>query len=353
VKRPLFVCGAGAVTPAGLNAAQTCAAIRASLSAFEEMVLAEPFGATQIVARIPAHWRLRRTEGEWLVNMAARALSEALETGAHQPEATIVLLTPPESFREHPAYADIAPGRLLAAVLAAIGRRFHPASRAVDGGAAASVGVLERGLELLDGEGATQLLVGGVDSLVNSGDLGRLGRAGRLKGDDNAQGLVPGEAAAFVRLRTEVETGAPFAAAIWGVGAAREADSVLSERYSQGGALLAAFRGAVAGQGPREPDIGFVVSNGNGERYSGWEAMIARPRFFRTRREILPTAYPAMTCGDVGAAGGALALIVAADSLTRGYAPAPIALCELASEGGLRAAATIGEVGRQGPVGTG
>ena len=78
VKRPLYVAGAGAVTPAGLNAPQTMAAFRASLSAFQETVLSEPFGASQVVARIPSHRRLRRTEGEWLINMAVRAISEAM-----------------------------------------------------------------------------------------------------------------------------------------------------------------------------------------------------------------------------------------------------------------------------------
>lgn len=347
MKRPLYVAGAGAVTPAGLNARQTIAAIRASLSAFEEKILTDPFGAVQIVSRIPTHYQLRRTEGEWLVNMAARAMGEALRTGEIEPEATAILLTPPESFRNHPAYSDIAPPDFLAAVIAATGQKFHAASRAVDGGAAASIGLLERAVELVEQQDVEQVLLGGVDSLVNDMDFARLGRAGRLKGADNAQGLVPGEAAAFVRLTREPEGKAYVHAAIHGVGLAQEQDSVLSERYSQGRALLGALRDAVAGTGPSEPDIDFVISNGNGERYSGWEQLITRPRFYRTRREILPTAYPAMTIGDIGAAGGALALMLAADSFLRDYAPGPTVVCELASENGLRAAAVMARMARR------
>ncbi|WP_164781898.1 hypothetical protein, partial [Mesorhizobium sp. M7A.F.Ca.MR.148.00.0.0] len=158
----------------------------------------------------------------------------------------------------------------------ATGQKFHAASRAVDGGAAASIGLLERALELMEQEGVEQVLLGGVDSLVNDTDFARLGRAGRLKGTDNAQGLVPGEAAAFVRLTQNPEGKARVHAAIHGVGLAQEQDSVLSERYSQGRALLGALRDAVNGSGPSEPDIDFVISNGNGERYSGWEQLIAR-----------------------------------------------------------------------------
>lgn len=344
MKRPLYIAGAGAVTPAGLNAPQTVAAIRAGLSAFEEMILNEPLGATQIVARIPAHSRLRRTDGQWLVNMAARAVGEALRSGTRASETTAILLTPPESFRNHPAYGDIAPPDFLTAVMSATGQKFHAASRAADGGAAASIGLLERASEMMEQQGVEQVLLGGVDSLVNDTDFARLGQAGRLKGEDNAQGLVPAEAAAFVRLTRAPEGKAHVHTAVHGVGMALEPDSVLSERYSQGRALLGALRDAVNGSGPSEPDIDFVISNGNGERYSGWEQLITRPRFYRTRREILPTAYPAMTIGDIGAAGGALALMLAADSFLKDYAPGPTAVCELASENGLRAAAVMARV---------
>ncbi|TIV86412.1 MAG: hypothetical protein E5V78_14030 [Mesorhizobium sp.] len=196
----------------------------------------------------------------------------------------------------------------------------------------------------MEQNGVQQVILGGVDSLVNDTDLGRLGRAGRLKGADNAQGLVPGEAAAFVRLTRAPEESARFHAVIQSVGLAQEKDNVLSDRYSQGRALLSALRDAVNDSGLSEGHINFVVSNSNGERYSGWEQLIARPRFYRTRREVLPVAYPAMTIGDIGTAGGALALMLAADSLLNDYAPGPTAICEVASEKGLRAAAVVARV---------
>ncbi|MEI8720151.1 MULTISPECIES: beta-ketoacyl synthase N-terminal-like domain-containing protein [unclassified Mesorhizobium] len=298
-------------------------------------------GETITVARVPARSRLRQNEGEWLANMAARAINEAMRTGQVRTEATAILMTPPESFREHSAYGDIRPPAFLGAIIAATGQHFHPASRAVDGGAAASLGLLERAIYILETEGAEQVLLGGVDSLVNDTDLARLARAGRLVGDDNAQGLVPGEAAVFVCLTREPKTVGPVHVAIHGVGTAQESDGVLSERFSQGRAMLGALRDAISGSGPAEPDINFVVSNGNGERYSGWEQLMVRQRFYRTRREVLPTAYPAMTIGDIGAAGGAMALMLAADSFMNDYAPGPTAMCEVASEGGLRAAAVM------------
>lgn len=344
MKHPLFVCGAGAVTAAGLDSRQTIAAIRAGLSAFEETMLIEPFGELQIVARIPMHWRLRRTEGEWLVNMAVRALNEALESGANPSEETAVLMTLPETFREHPGYTDISQSNFLTATFAAGRHRFHSSSSAIDGGAAAGIGMLERVETLLSQTGVRQVLLGGVDSLLNNRDISRLAEANRLRNEENSQGLVPGEAAAFVRITREPEAKARLMAAIHGAGLATEVDSALSGRYSQGRALLNALRNAVNGGKPSEPDIVFVVRNSNGERYDGWEQMIAHPRFYRTLRKTLPTAFPAMTVGDVGAASGALALMLAADSFTKGYAPGSVAMCEVASEGGLRAAAVVSRV---------
>lgn len=341
MKRPLYIVGGGGVTPAGLDRRQTLAAIRASLSAFEEIALSDPFGTTQVVARIPSHWRLHPSEGGWFVNMAVRAIDEAMRDSSVPAEATALLITTAEQFRTHLAFDDIPLADFLGAVLKRSGRSFHPSSRLFHGGAAASVGMIERALALFEQAGVAEVLLGGVDGFVNERDLARIGAAGRLRGPGNAQGLVPGEGAAFVRLSRTPPQGARTAAAIHGVGMAEEADTVLGERHSQGRAMLAALRGAVGGDGPREPDIAFVVSNGNGERYAGLETMIARARFYQTHREMLPTAYPAMTVGETGAASGALALMLAADSLVGGYAPGPAAMCEVASEGGLRAAAVV------------
>jgi len=335
------------VTPGGLSAPQTLAAIRASISSFGPFALSEPAGAVQVAAMVPAHWKLKRSDGEWLQNMAARAIGEAMEVSSVPAEATALLVVPPESFRRHPAYRMVPPHDILAALIRASGFAFHCASRAIDGGAAAAIGLLGHADELLRDATVTQVLLGGVDSLVNQVDMARLARVGRLKSDDNAQGVLPGEGAVFVRLTRHADVEGQTAAAIRSYGTAQEEDSVLTENYSQGRAQLAAFRDAVNDeQGLREADISFIASNANGERYLAWEQLIARPRFFRTRRKIFPTAYPSMTVGDMGSAGGPMTLLLAADSLCSGYAPGPVAMCEISSEGGLRAAAIVSEISR-------
>lgn len=343
---PLYVTGSGAVTAAGLTAPQTCAAIRAGVTGFLMETLSDPFGAEQTVARVPANWRLKSEAGRWLVNLAARAIREAMQDAdAANPgltERTALFLTPPESRRDHPAYADIAPSALLDAVATACGTTFHPASRAIDGGAAAGLGLLAQASALL-GQGAVdRVMLAGVDSLVNPIDLARLAAANRLAGGGTSQGLVPGEGAAAVMLSARAPSGPRPTCAILSIATAREENSVLSEGFSQGRAMLSALREASRkGEADGEPFVDFVVSNGNGERYAAWESMITRARFYRTRRDRTPAAMPAMSAGETGAASAALALVVVRDAFALGYAPGRVAMAEIASDDGLRSAAML------------
>lgn len=340
MSKPLFIRGAGAVTPGGLDLPQTLAAFLATLTAAAVEPLPEPFGVSQALARVPADGRLRPDEGRWLVNLAARAIGEALAGEPVARGSVALLATLPDPDRGHPAYDGRAPGDLLDAIAAAAGGPFHPASRSFDGGAGGIAALLSRAREILEREGATDVLVGGVDSLLNTADLDRLRAAGRLKGPNDAQGLVPGEGAAFVRLalRPRPDTAVPVSIA--GVGHGTEVDHAGGPRFSQGRGGLAALRAAVA-IGPAEPEIAFLVSNANGERHRALEDMITHARFYRTRRPLTPIALPAMTVGEVGAASGALAIAVAADALARGHAPGPVAMCEIGSETGQRSAVLV------------
>jgi 3-oxoacyl-[acyl-carrier-protein] synthase I len=343
---PLYITGAGAVTAAGLTAPQTCAAIRAGVTGFSMETLSDPFGAEQTVARIPANWRLKRDAGQWLVNLAVRAIREAVQDAAEADpvpmERTALFLTPPEGHRGHPAYEFSAPAAILEAIFAACEMTFHPSSRAVDGGAAAGLGLLAQASALLALGTVDRVILAGVDSLVNPTDLARLAAANRLAGGSNSQGLIPGEGAAAVVLSPRPPEATRPTCAILSVASAREENSVLSEGFSQGRAMLAALREASRkGEMDGEPFVEFVFSNGNGERYATWESMITRARFYRTRRERTPAAMPAMSVGETGSAAAALALVVARDAFAKGYAPGRVAMAEIASDDGLRSAAML------------
>lgn len=334
MKHALRIAGAGAVTAAGLTLPQAAASFVAGIDGFSGAVAPDAFATMQIVAEVPTDWRLRPDAATWLINLAARAGAEAL--GAADPGRTLVFCTPPSSRRGHPCWETCGPRAFLAGLSEKLGGRFAPGSRLLDGGPAALIGCLTDAAERLARSDADQILLIGVDSLLNAADFARLRQAGRLHGD-SAQGLVPGEGAGAVLLTAQPGPGMRIRA----VGLADEADTVLGERQSQGRGMQRALEAACRNEGCAESNVNFVVSNFNGERYGALEALVFRARFYRTHRDYMATAYPAMSFGETGAAGAAIALAMAADAFANGYAPGRCAMLELASDEGLRAAVYV------------
>ena len=341
MKHALSIHGWGAVTPVGLAASASCAAIRAGISRVREVDILFRPDDPPLGAPVRASHGLRRTPAQWLANLGARAITECMRDEQPMANRTAVLLAGPEPFRQHPGMVRL-PGR---ALLDEIERRctvkFHPSSTLLTDGPASVFQALDRAEVLLADPTVDYVIVGGVDSLLNRQDMTRLANAERLHMPDVPQGAIPGEGAAFLLVSNQ-RRGRRYAplATILGAGAARERDTVMSENYSVGDAMVRALRTASVGK-VEEPAIGFVVSTFNGERYSAWESMMARPRFYRTRRERLPLVFPATSVGDLGVASAALTAIVAGTAIGRGYGPGRFAMCEAASDEGLRAACII------------
>ena len=213
----------------------------------------------------------------------------------------------------------------------------------LEGGAAAVYRGLDIAATMLRDRTVHYCIVGGVDSLINEADLSRLSASHRLRGPTNAQGLIPAEGASFLLVSHNAQWRRlrPLGQLL-GIGMGFETKSVLGEDYSVGDGLLDALSRAADQAHLDEAALAFVASTFNGERYGAWEAMIARPRFYRTRRERLELIYPAMSVGEMGTAAPAFAVIVACTAIDRGYAPGPQAMCEAASEEGLRGACVVG-----------
>jgi 3-oxoacyl-[acyl-carrier-protein] synthase-1 len=342
---PLAIVSCGAVTAVGLSAAQSCAAIRARVAAFKREACLPPPVPPLAVARVPAVLRLKRTPAEWLLNLAELALRDCLGPVRAPRRRVALVLALPDAHREHPALRKAPPARFLQQLLARLQLPADGPSAVLQEGHAAGLRSVAIARELLASGEVDACIVGGVDSLLESTDLQRLSAAGRLHEAANPQGVVPGEGAAFVVLQRGSALQEPALAQVLGLGAAMEADTILGERFSVGAGLLAAMRGALADAGVGEPSLGFRVSDLNGERYRAWEALLASTRFYRTRREHMPVWQAAACVGDTGAAAGALMLVTAAVGFSRGYAPAPLAMCEASSDSGLRAACVLAAAG--------
>lgn len=339
---PLYIHGWGAVTPVGLCANSTAAAIRAGVIRVEETVPALPPDEPQMGAVVRANRSLKRTPREWLANLARRAIGEALEDVDADAARIALLLAPPEPFRRHPGMMGRARTSFLRQIESSVNRRFHPASHLLDGGAAGVFDGLRQARELLADRSVQLCLVGGVDSLVNRTDLDRLRATDRLRRKGVPKGLVPSEGASFVLVgaRPDSERYVPLAR-ILGVGSARERQSVLGPDYSVGAGFRSALV-AAAEQAGGEELIEYVVSTFNGERYAALEALIYRAQVYRSPRRHLATQFPASCVGELGAAGAAVSIIVAGIGIARQYSPGQRAMCEAAADEGERAGVVIG-----------
>lgn len=337
----LSIVGIGAVTPVGLTALQTCAAIRARLSGFGASFSMPPPLDPIVGARVPAGRNLKRSPLNWLVNLAARAISECMHSIEGHENNIALLIAIPDRYRNHPAFKELAPEDFLQTLKKTLGVQLHPSSTVLEGGHAAAMAGVAVARKLL-AAGVEFCIVGGVDSLLNRDDIARLATASRLHDDSNPQGLIPGEAAGFVVLSAAdaAHATSPLAR-ILGIGLSTEQDTVLGEKYSTAVGLRKAVEDAVRDARCDEAQVSFRVSDMNGERYRALESLMYSTRYYRTRRASLPVWYPAASLGDVGAASGALTLIIAAVGLARGYAAGPIAVCEASSDQGLRAACVV------------
>lgn len=193
-----------------------------------------------------------------------------------------------------------------------------------------------RARDLLHGGKVRYCLIGGVDSLLNHADVSRLKDTYRLHGPAVAQGVIPGEAAAFLLLSAGTEHAL---GQILSAGSATEEDTVLGPKFSTGRALLQALHSTLKNAGIAEASVSVRISAMNGERYQAWESLLAAARFYRTRRERMPVLYPSVAIGDVGAAAGALLPILAIMGISAN-ASGPV-MCETSGEEGLRAACLV------------
>ena len=338
----MLIVSCGATTAVGLTAAQTCAATRARISGFEQVVYLAPPAEPVSVARVPAAQQLKRSPGEWLVNMAVLALRDCVANLDTDKRNIALILSLPDAHRGHPAFSKFTSIQFLEALQKRVKVRFHPLSCTLNDGHAAVIKGIAVASELFDKTGVDYCIVGGVDSLLNHQDIARLKTANRLHDKQNSQGVIPGEGAGFVVFSRPglVATKRPIAQLL-GFGISEEKETILGESFSTGVGLRNALVLAAENSACPEPQFSFRVSDMNGERYRAWESLICSTRYYRTRRDQMPVWYPATSVGDLGAAAGVLTLIVAALGISRGYSPGPYGVCETSSDNGLRAACVL------------
>jgi 3-oxoacyl-[acyl-carrier-protein] synthase-1 len=195
---------------------------------------------------------------------------------------------------------------------------------------------LHRARALLYEGKADAVLVAGVDSYVNWPALSHFENGYRLLTSKNSDGFLPGEAAAAVMV-TRALPGTALRCD--GLGFAEESATIDATLPLRADGLVEAIRAAARDADCRPQDFELRITGLSGEQYYFKEAALAATRLIR---EPMPEAdlwHPADCVGEVGAAAGPLAVIIAATACAKGYAKATRILCHLSNDGAERSAA--------------
>lgn len=216
------------------------------------------------------------------------------------------------------------------------------------GGNTAVFSLLHTAAAWLDAGSVDQCIVLAVDSYLDLERLHTLDLAYRLKSERGVDGFVPGEAAVALlleRIVPRAPTRRPCLARLTLPVLADEPRPLAGDKPSTGAGLVTALRGALRSLPEPNPQ-GWVLCDLNGESYRAFEWGLARVRLGSELASAIVLQHPADSIGDTGAACAGLLIVCATQAHERNYAPQPAALVWAASDAGARGAMLVLPPGR-------
>jgi 3-oxoacyl-[acyl-carrier-protein] synthase-1 len=325
---PASILSVGMATPLGLNAAATAAAVRAGISRISNSsfydrngnpiamgLMPEDFwnDEAESAEEYPAKLHLNRC-----VALVVAALDDCLRDSPLERPIPVFLSTP-ESLPEQPDFD----GKQILEQLVALrpDRCDAAASRHFPQGRAGGVYALKAAIEALKKNPDTPILVGGTDSYAEPDRLAQLDEQGRIHGEGCPDGMLLGEAAAFLLILNKEHQ--PALGHIYSVGLGEEPGHHYSAEPCRGDGLSSAVAEVFQGAAKDVANIATIYASMNGEPLLAHEWGLAS---LRHRRHFSPTCelfHPAQCIGDVGAASVPLLLGLATIGIHRGYRTSP------------------------------
>jgi len=334
MKAALDFVSAGMVTAVGLDAASSCAAMRARLDGFQETRFAVPGGDWLIGAPVslPRNW----IGEERLAHMAAAAIVEAFEIVPQARGQTALILCVAEEDRPGRPVGD---GRNLLDLIENIsefGKTIQP--RMVAHGRPSGHVALDAARRLLASGSTGFVMIVGVDSYLTPKSVNHYLSERRLVTTMNSNGFIPGEAAAAILC-------APSGGALrlTGLGLARESAHIYNEMDHplRGEGMTSAYKDALAESRRLHSDVVLKIGDLVGETYWFQQSALAMLRTQRERSAVQPIWALAASLGNIGAAAGPVMIAWAMQAVQRGYAPAGPIMVEASGDNGACGAAIV------------
>ena len=339
---PISVKSLGMVSSVGLNAASSCAAIRARISRFEELSFHDRATGQPIIGAPATEATPDRQGYRRLAPMLCRAIRECMTSLNPQLARTKgppLLLVAIDDL-ERPDYPEDLPRRLLEDVQRTLGIQFPEESKVLAVGRTGFFRAVERARRLLNRLEIDSCIVAGVDSLLNGRALQWLESRDHLKTEDSPDGVIPGEAAAALCLTRPNNNGASMLDIV-GLGFGDEASALREDAPNLAVGLADALRNALADARIPLHEIDFRVGGMTGDRLEFMEASSALARVQRVHKDKFELWVPAEKLGDVGAVLPACMVVVTAVGIKKGYAPGRSALLYASSNSSDRAACVV------------
>ena len=336
----LHIRAAGMVTCVGLDAASSCAAMRGRLYGFAETRFMGPDGEWLIGAAVPLprNWiGLKR-----MAHLAAGALSDLRSQNPAALDGAPILLCLAEETRPgRPVPDPAALARLVAGIM---GLPAPPRLQVIAHGRPSGFVALDRARRLI-AAGEDPVVILGLDSYLTAQSIAHYLGQDRLLVPGNANGFIPGEAAAAILC-----TSAPGPLRMTGLGLAREvahiyngADKDGLDLPLRGDGMTRAYRDALAAANCDMEVISYRISDISGEQYYFKQAALASLRTEAGHREFRDLWAPAESLGNCGAAAVPLMLGMALTAALRGYTPGSQLLIEASGDDGACGAAVLYE----------
>ena len=337
----LHIRASGMVTSVGLDAASACAAMRARLDGFCETRFIGPGGDWLIGAPVPLP---RNWIGQ--ARMARLLAGAIVEIFRKVPEvegnAAFILCLAEEARPGRPVRDAAA---LIAEVVSIIGLAPDTRMQVVAHGRPSGFVALYRARKLM-AEGVANIIIAGVDSYLTTVSIAHYLAEQRILCPENANGFIPGEAAAAVLC-----TAGQGPLALTGLGLAREEAFIyngLGEEKGEhqplrGDGMTTAYRQAMDEANVDLAHVEYRISDLIGESYWFKQAALAHMRLERGRKEFQDIWSPGENVGNVGAAEVPLMLGMALAAAQKTYAPGSPVLIEASGDDGACGAVILHE----------
>lgn len=334
----LHIQAAGMVTCVGLDAASCCAALRGRLDGFAETRFMGPDGEWLKGAPVPLprNWiGLKR-----MAHLAAGALSDLRRQHHAALDGAPILLCLAEDARPgRPVPDPAALAHLLAEIL---GLTAPPRLQVIAHGRPSGFVALDRARRLI-AAGEDPVVILGLDSYLTAQSIAHYLGQNRLLHPANANGFIPGEAAAAILCSS-----APGPLRVAGLGLAREPAYIYNTEGESGQPLPMRGEGmtraheiALGQAGCRHSDLVLKMGDLIGEAYWFKQMALAMLRLQRERSSVQPIWSVAASLGNIGAAAVPVLLAWAMTAAARGHVPIGPIVLEASGDDGACGAAVV------------